>query len=414
MESVLRVMPLTRHAAEAFGVVTISLVLLLVLLGLFCIFYSFYFRSRIRRQGFVQLGYFNGPWIIRIVLILIVIGWGLGEIIRLSLLKGKGRVLHALSLKWQESICKFYIISNLGFAEPGILLTLILLLHASLQKRESGTLSQQWNRKTFGYVLLFCFPPFIAQLVLVLIGSKLGNKEKDAWKMPKYFTSTSVSSQDDGSSSIAIAHCTYPLLNTLALGLFSFILIVYFLYLGLRMWSLVINKGLLRRVYILIVSVVSLLPLRVLFLGFSVLSHPGHLVFEYLVFLAFLALLSCAVVGICMLVYCPIADSLAVSSLQYLEMGRREPVVDANDTSFLANHSLLEASSCTSVGRNSDASMKGGSISFRMMIRDVDNLTEGSEELNLLSSVSHNFQSSPGSPPFPGRPMITHQEVPTY
>lgn len=348
LDSVLQVMHQTRLAADAFGVVTICLVSLLVLLGLFCIFYSVYFRSRIQRQGFFQLGYFNGPWIIRIAFILIVIWWGVGEIARLSLLKGRNRVLHALSLKWQESICKFYILSNLGFAEPSMFLSLIFLLHASLQRRESGTLNRQWNTKTFGYVLLLCFPIFIAQLALVLIGSKLSNKEKDGTMMPKYFTSASVSFLNEDYN-IDIALCTYPLLSTVVLGLFSSILIAYILYLGARMLSLVINKGLRRRVYWLILSVISLLPLRVLFLGFAILFHPGNLAFEFLVFLAFFVLLSCAVVGVCMLVYCPIADSLAVGGVRQLEMGG-EPFDINESSSLIANQSLLEVASTTSVG----------------------------------------------------------------
>ena len=412
MESVLRVMPLTRLAADAFGVVTIFLVSLLVLLGFLCIFYSVYFRSRIQRQGFVQLGYFNGPCYIRIALILIAIWWGLGEVVRLSLLKGRGRLLHALSWKWQEYICKFYILSNLGFAEPSMFLTLIFLLHAALQRRELGTLSRQWNRKIFSYVLLFCVPIFMVQLVLVLIGSKLSNKQGYIRKMPKYFTSTSVSSPHDGHSNIDIAFCTYPLLNTIVLGLFSSLLITYILYLGARMLYLVINKGLRRRVYYLVFSIIGFLPLRVLFLGFSILSHPGHLAFESLVFVAFFVLLSCAFIGICMLVYCPIADSLAVSSIRDLEMGGQPSDVNS-DSSHNANQGLLEAAATMSVEQNSDASMKGGSISFRLMVKD-DTLSEGFEELNLLSCGAHYYASSPDSPPLPGCPMIPLQEVPKY
>ncbi|XXG39463.1 hypothetical protein AAC387_Pa01g0417 [Persea americana] len=403
-------MPLTRLAADAFGVVTICLVFLSVLFGLLCIFYSVYFRSRIRTRGYVQLGYFNGPWIIRITLILIAIWWGIGEIVRLSLLRGKERVLHSLSSTWQENICKFYILSNLGFAEPSMFLTLIFLLQASLQRRELGTLSRQWNKKTFGYVLLFCFPIFILQLGLVLIGPKLTNKHAYFRKMPKYFTLTSIPSNY---VNIEAALCTYPLLSTIVFGLFSSLLIAYFLYLGARMLSSVINKGLRRRVYVLIISVIVFLPLRVLFLGFSSLSHPGHLPFESLVFLAFLALLCCALVGICVLVYCPIADSLAVSSHQHLEMGGE--LFDANDSSSpIANQSLIEVASVPmSPGRNSDASMKGGSMSFRLMIRD-ESLSEGFEEVNLLSSGARHFASPPDSPPLPGRPMIPLREVSNY
>ena len=87
VESVLRVMPLTRLATDAFGLVTICLVSLLILLCFLCIIYSCYFRSCFHSQGFAQLGYFSGPWIIRITFILFAIWWGFGEIARFSLLR---------------------------------------------------------------------------------------------------------------------------------------------------------------------------------------------------------------------------------------------------------------------------------------------------------------------------------------
>ncbi|KAJ6795308.1 Uncharacterized protein M6B38_226210 [Iris pallida] len=125
------------------------------------------FQLRIQRGDFVQLGYFNGPWITRIALVLVVIWWGLWEIGRLTLLKEM--LGHFSSLTWQKTVCRFYILSNLGFAEPSIILTLVILLHASLQKRESGTLSRRWNRKTILHILFFCLPVLIMQLGLVLL-----------------------------------------------------------------------------------------------------------------------------------------------------------------------------------------------------------------------------------------------------
>jgi hypothetical protein len=99
-------------------VVTIFLVVVLILLGLLCINYSFYFRSRIRSRGCIQLSYFSGPWIIRITFILFVIWWGC---IQLSYFSG-----------------------------PWIFLTLAFLLRASLQEMELGILSRSWNGKTAG------------------------------------------------------------------------------------------------------------------------------------------------------------------------------------------------------------------------------------------------------------------------
>ncbi|KAK4783819.1 hypothetical protein SAY86_018187 [Trapa natans] len=347
-------MPLKGFATDVFGVVTICLVALLILLGLLCILYSFYFRAHIHSQGYLLLDYFNGPWIIRITFILFAIWWGIGEITRLNFLRHSGRVFSSLNFKWQEAVCKCYIVSNLGFAEPCLFLTLVFLLRAPLENVESGILSRRWNRTTTGYIMLYTFPMFLLQLILTLVGPQLG-KLKSSGRLPHYFTSA-VKRSDN------IAFCTYPLLSTIILGLFALILTTYLFWLGRQILKLVLNKGLQRRVKALIFSM-GFLSVRVLFLGLSVLSKPEYLLFEVLAFLAFLAFLSCAGLCICMLVYCPVADSLAVGNLQDMEVRRRTGGVDYNETSSLISN--IGDSSAVSLGRNSDASTKHGSISFR-------------------------------------------------
>ena len=396
MESVLRVMPLTRFSADAFGVVTICLVALLILLGLLCIIYSFYFRSRIRSQGFIQLSYFSGPWIIRITFILFAIWWGFGEVIRLSLLR------RAINLKWQETVCKCYIVSNLGFAEPCLFLTLVFLLRAPLQKMELGILSRSWNGKTAGYIILYCLPMFLLQLFVILIGPWLHREKSSERKLPSYFTAATERVDN-------ITICTYPLLSTIFLGIFAMILTAYLFWLGSRILKLVINKGLQKRVYMLIFSVSSFLPLRVLLLGLSVLVKPDQILFQVLVSLAFLALFCCAGVCICMLVYYPVADSLALGNLQDIE-ARRRVDDDHNDTiSLIANQSHLEEESGRiSPSRNSDASTKRGSISFRTFERDGTSMGTF-VELSLFSPSRD--ATPPGSPPLLGWPMRPPTQV---
>ncbi|MED6143123.1 hypothetical protein PIB30_003833 [Stylosanthes scabra] len=349
-------MHLTSIAADAFGVVTICLVAILILLGLMCIAYSIYFRSRIRRQGFFQLNYFSGPWIIRITFILFAIWWGLGEIIRLTLLR---RVLH---LKWKETVCKCYIVSNLGFAEPCLFLTLVFLLRAPLQKLETGIMSRKWNVKTAGYILLYCFPMFALQLFVILVGPQLNKNNGSGKKLPHYFTSTAHDSSSMTRDNDTL--CTYPLLSTILLGLFAVILTSYLFWLGSRILKLVINKGLQKRVYTLLLSVSGFLPLRVLFLGLSVLSEPEHMKFEAFVFLAFLA-------------------------LSHLE-------------------DVVEENSRSSPGRYSDASTKRGSISFRTLEKDVTS-TGTFVELSLFSPSRS--ATPPGSPPLLGWPMRSPTQV---
>ncbi|XP_010544119.1 PREDICTED: uncharacterized protein LOC104816831 [Tarenaya hassleriana] len=309
-------MPLTKLASDAFGVVTICLVALLILLGLLCIAYSFYFQSHVHNRDYVQLGYFSGPWIIRIAFILFAIWWAFGEIFRLSLLRRDGRPLNSLDLQWQENTCKWYIVSNLGFAEPCLFLTLVFLLRAPL-KMETGTLTGKWNAKTAGYVILYCLPVFALQLVVIITGSRI-HRDGSGYlrKLPNYFTRTYsrvITDQD------RITLCTYPLLSTILLGVFATVLTAYLFCFGRQILKLVINKRLQKRVYTLIFSVSSFFPLRIVLLSLSVLTNPEDILFEALAFLAFLSLLSFAAVSIFLLVYFPVSDSMALRGLRDLE-----------------------------------------------------------------------------------------------
>ncbi|CAI9287180.1 unnamed protein product [Lactuca saligna] len=343
-------MPLTSVVADALGVVTISLVTLLGLIGLLCILYSFYFRDHIRTQTHTQLGYFSGPWVIRIIFIFFSIFWGFSEILRLEFLRREGRVLHTLNSKWQE------------------------------RNTSSGPLSRKWNIKTTVYVLLGFLPLFALQMTVVFVGPRY---ETDLHLNEKgYFFKTTAGPEYEND----VARCYYPLLSTIFLGLFATVLTVYLFWLGRRILILVINKGLQRRVYTLIFLVSSFFPLRVLLLGLSVLFKPGDAVFEVLAFLAFLSLLCCSGVGICVLVYFPIADSLALKNLQDIR--------EHDTRSLIAN--------CGPPDDFTTGSTKRGSISFRAIEREEN--MGGFVELSLFSPSQH--LTPMGSPQVHGWPML--------
>ncbi|XP_020588695.1 uncharacterized protein LOC110030366 isoform X1 [Phalaenopsis equestris] len=364
---------MTRVAADAFGVATIALVALASILGLLCIYRCIYFQLQIQRRGFSHLGYFNGPWIIRVVLIIISIWWGFGEIVRLSLLRDTGRPLSTTA--W----CKFYVLSNLGFAEPVIFLMLGFLLHAALRKRDSDSLTQTWNWKTFVSVLLLSLPLLLFQL-LVLIGPHRMRKKK-----VKFFMTSSFPPLTDTTI------CTYPLLSTVILGLFDIFVIAYVVYIGARMLCLVINKGLRLRVYFLALSVIFFLPLRVLLLGLSALPRAGNICYEVLVFAAFLMLLSCNMTGICMLVYLPVADSLALRKINEHDTEIEE--IPCNDY-YCEGASLIQ-------NENHQDSTKRGSISFCAIIKDDSpHFLHGVEERRSISFTPLNIVSSAQSPPY--------------
>ncbi|EPS73201.1 hypothetical protein M569_01556 [Genlisea aurea] len=393
-------MPLKRVIADVLGVATISLVALLVLLGLFCVVYSLYFQKRIRRQGLFQLEYFSGPWIVRIVYICFAVWWGFGEIIRLSLLRRHGRVLDSLSLRAQENLCKCYIVSNLGFAEPCLCLTLIFLLRASVQS--SLMFTRNWNWKTARSILMFCVPMLVLQLLVILVGPKY-KKELNP-KLASYFveaastttTTTSEMQEDDN----VVALCTYPLFSTILVGVFATGLTAYTLWLGRKVLHLVINKGLQKRVCTLMFSVSSFLPLRVLLLGLSVLSDPERLPFDVISFLAFLSLLFCVGIGICILVYLPIADSLSLRSLQRFAAAGESRRTYGDTLSLIANQGTLDESMTNSPSMASVAAR--GSISFRTTTEKDELVPESTfVELKL-------FNSSDEAPPpcLLGWPMI--------
>lgn len=399
-------MPLTRFVTDALGVVTICLVAILALLGLFCIVYAFYFRNQILNCGHNQLNYFNGPWIVRVGYILFSVWWGIGEIVRLNLFRHKGGILDAFSSRWQENICKCYIISNLGLAEPCLFLTLIFLLRASLQ--QLGPLSRNWNPRTIGLVLLCCFPVFVFQIAVISIGPTY--KDEHMPGLPSYF----IRSSDKNGSGIAL--CTYPLLSTIFLGLFATVLTGYLFWLGTRILRLVINKDLQRRVYTLIFSISSIFPLRIVLLGLSVLTKPERAAFNAIVFFAFLSFLCCAGIGICILVYFPIADSLALRTLQMdIEASRG----DRHDStsSLIRNQSpgpsmveesmgpsMMEESTLTMTISSAEGSPSRGSISFRALKGKEHESGPAFVELGMFNPSESS--SPPGSPRPIGWPMI--------
>ncbi|CAM0883978.1 unnamed protein product [Alopecurus aequalis] len=395
-------MHLTRVAADAFGVVTIALFALFAALGLFCICQSIYFWFRIRKGALLPLGYFNGPWVTRIALILITIWWGVGEIVRLSFLKRK---LFSGSV-WQKIACDAYILSNLGFAEPCIFFVFAFLLHGSLQKRELGTLNQRWNLKTIGYMLVFCVPVFFVQALLVFVGPtfvKDENSENGRRKIAKYFIQTSMVVGDTNV-------CTYPLFGTIFLGLIDVILMSYVSYVGSRVLSLVINKALRRRVSLLMMSVLFFLPIRVILLGFSVMPHPGDAAFEVIIFVSFLMMLSCTTIGILLLVYFPVADSLALQQTGQREITEMVPY----DDYYYEGSSLVAHQSFREIERNSDTSTKRGSISFRTMIREDQLPQEGIDEIGFSSRSGVHIGSSSPSGSSPSAAMLPLKEVPRY
>ncbi|OWM71368.1 hypothetical protein CDL15_Pgr027019 [Punica granatum] len=176
-----------------------------------------------------------------------------------------------------------------------LILTLVFLLRALLEKLDLGILSRKWNARTACYIIRFCFPVFALQLFIILVGPQLSKVKSSGQDLPHYFTSAMNRSDH-------ISLCTYPFLSTIFLGLFAAVLTAYLFWLGRPTLKLVLNKGLWKRVKTLIVSASSFLPLRSLARCVCAVQARSY------------SFKSCMAVCICMLVYYPVADSFALAS----------------------------------------------------------------------------------------------------
>jgi hypothetical protein len=188
---------------------------------------------------------------------LVAFWWGIGEVLRLTFVNGEGRLISDRT--WQENMCKFYIISNMGFAEPGLFLLLSFLLSVALRKQELGTLNRKWNETTICAVFILCSPSLIWEACVVFVGGLVALDDGQRSKVSKYWYSAPAMHNGEMT-------CTYPLLSSAFLGAFYIILVVYVMFVGHQMLSLVINKGIRRRIYMLIFATRILLS-RAILLG---------------------------------------------------------------------------------------------------------------------------------------------------
>ncbi|MCO5571967.1 hypothetical protein L7F22_025718 [Adiantum nelumboides] len=295
-----------KTTVDWLGWATLVLVIALCLASIFCITYVLYFRSQVRRGHLLALQDFNAVWGVRIMLITCAMLWGLIELLRVPLLRHKGGPFHAWSLQRQAALCQTHTVLSFGVMEPCFFLTALFLLQGSVRDAPFEPL-QKWNQKTVSRILACCLPILGLQAALVIIASQMPGNGR-VLHLPAYFSRSYIQGSEDEDAAI----CTFPLISTLVLGLFSCIYNCCFLWQGCRMVSLVINKRLQIRVCGLVLSLAILLPVQIFFMGLSVLAMPGKLLFELLAFLSFLTVLLCVLVGEGILVVQPIADAMAV------------------------------------------------------------------------------------------------------
>lgn len=299
-------MPPHSSIVDALGVTTLVLVISLCLVSLFCISYVLYFRSQVRQGRLLALREFNAVWAVRIMLITCAMLWGLIELLRLPLLRHKGAPFHSLGLQWQAILCQAHTVLSFGVMEPCFFLTALFLVQGSIRDAPFERF-RKWNQKTISLILVCCLPVLGLQASLVITNSRVPPEGK-VLGLPAYFSRSYIREPQQENEAV----CTLPLMSTLVLGLFSCIYNCCFLWQGCQMVALVINKRLQIRVWGLVLSLAILLPVQVFFMGLSVLSMPGNILFELMAFLGFLTILVCILVGEGILVVQAIADAMAV------------------------------------------------------------------------------------------------------
>lgn len=104
--------------------------------------------------------------------------------------------------------------------------------------------------------------------------------------------------------------CAYPLLNSIVFAGFVAAYSAWFLFSCWRVLSLVINKGLRVRIYVLAAALLVALPVQVVALGLSVLWRPDNEVYGVISLVAFLGAFCCAATGEGVMVIKPISDAL--------------------------------------------------------------------------------------------------------
>lgn len=286
----MRALPVLNSIFDLVTVIFISGLIILSVLSL-----CFIFHLRLKSKSITHLQGFNSLWTVRFLLVLFIILWSITEFLRLPFFRRKYlyQFLPSFTINQQANLCKVHVVLSLGFFEPAFLVTLLFLLNASIKKK---TRNDAW---AITCVLVTCLPLATIQALLIFFSRPLGN-------FVPVVTSMIV---NDGYGYETVL-CAYPFLSSVVFAFFGVAYSTWFLFSCWRVLSLVINKGLRVRIYVLASIVLVALPLQIVALGFSVLWTPLQGVYGIDSLVAFLGAFSCAVTGEGILVIKPISDAL--------------------------------------------------------------------------------------------------------
>ncbi|KAG5031584.1 hypothetical protein JHK85_015566 [Glycine max] len=279
---------------SAFDLITATFISGLIILSVLSL--CFIFHLRFKSKSITHLQGFNSLWTVRFLLVLFVFLWSITELLRLPFFRRKYLYpfTPSFSISQQADLCKVHIVLSLGFFEPAFLVTLLFLLNASI-KTKTPKNNDKWAITS---VLLTCLP-FATLQALLIFFAPFENR------VP---AETSVVLNDGYGFETVL--CAYPFLSSVLFAVFGVAYSTWFLFSCWRVLSLVINKGLRMRIYVLAWIVLVAIPLQIVALGFSVRWSPHQEVHGVVSLVGFLAVFCCATTGEGILVIKPISDAL--------------------------------------------------------------------------------------------------------
>ncbi|KAG6500583.1 uncharacterized protein LOC121995086 [Zingiber officinale] len=280
--------------------ISVSFVSFLLLLSA-ASFAAILFRFRRRRRR--RLHDLLSPlWPVRLLLPLFASLWSFSQLLRSHVLRRRFPLLH----RHPAPLCHAYLVSSQHLAEPAFLIILLFLLRASTRpKRASSAVS------VFATALSAALLAVLPFLFLHSLYFFLATYVPSLGTFPKSYASSASSDR-----------CAYPLFGTVLLAVFAAVFVPIFVSASWKAVSIVINRRLRRRLYVLCAAVVGALSVQVTALALSILWNPDDEAFQWLSVIDTSAVVTLISIGEVILVFWPVVDALSVGDVA--ESVRRE------------------------------------------------------------------------------------------
>ncbi|WOL19505.1 hypothetical protein Cni_G28303 [Canna indica] len=257
----------------------------------------------------------NPLWLVRLLLPLFASIWSIAELLRLPILR---RRLPRPLQRHPDLLCDAHLIASQALAEPAFLTVLLFLIRASIRPKPASSIAA--FGAAFAAALLSALP------FLVLHAFYLSISTWD-WRQLRFLSNLfGITSGDIHSASSPAkksSRCSHPLFGTVLLAALAAVYIPVFVSASWGVVSLVINRRLRARLYVLCATVVGSLSVQVATLAISTLWSTQDPVFQWLSLAAVAAVMTMATSGQVILVVRPIIDALALGDVAAAPLGER-------------------------------------------------------------------------------------------